>query len=144
MTSKRKTELPHGRGCPRPLITKHYECAQEWAYRESGGKRIRTLMLLDSDSNIFLLKRKACWPVWTTLRSTHKSDGYLWSGWRRWVIRAKDVFSHCYVGNQKWTSVHKSAEIVVAGHRDLVILFRWWYKEHPVSNLEHLGKWEFK
>jgi len=33
---------------------------------------------------------------------------------------------------------------VVAGHRDLVILFRWWYKEHPLSNLEHLGKWEFK
>ena len=58
MSSKRKTELLHGKGHPRPPIPKHYECPQGWAYFETGGNRIQIRVLLDSGSNIFLLNEK--------------------------------------------------------------------------------------
>jgi len=58
MSSKRKAELPHGKGRPRPPIPKHYECLQGWAYLEAGGNRIRIRVLLDSGSNSFLLNEK--------------------------------------------------------------------------------------
>ena len=37
-----------------------------------------------------------------------------------------------------------SAAIAAARHYDFVIPFRWWYMQHPLSNLEHPEKWEFK
>jgi len=54
-------------------------------------------------------------------------------------------YSHLIVleiGNGHRSTI--SAEIPAAGYYDLLIPFRWLYKEYPVSNLEDVGKWEFK
>jgi len=144
MSSKRKIELPHGKGRPRPPIPKHYECPQGWAYLETGGNRIRIRVLLDSGSNIFLLNEKLVNQFEIPYEVRQKAidivafDGVIASSGGK-------KYSHpitLEIGNGHRSTV--SAEIAAAGQYDLVIPFGWWYKEHPLSNLENPEKWEFK
>jgi len=144
MNSKRKTELPHGKGRPRPPIPKHYECPQGWAYLKTGGNRIRIRVLLDSGSNIFLLNEKLVNQFEIPYEVRQKAidivafDGVVASSGGK-------KYSHpitLEIGNGHRSTV--SAEIAAAGQYDLVIPFGWWYKEHPLSNLENPEKWEFK
>jgi len=137
MSSKRKVELPHGKGCPRPPIPKHYECPQGWAYLETGVNRIRIRVLLDSCSNIFLLNEKLVNQFQIPYEVRQKAidivafDGVV-------VSSAGKKYSHpitVEIGNGHRSTV--SAEIAAAGQYDLVIPFGWWYKEHALSNLEH-------
>jgi len=144
MSSKCKTELPHGEGCPRPPIPKHYECPQGWAYLATGGNRIRISVLLDSGSNIFFLNEKLVNQFEIPYEVRQKaSDIVAFDG----VIGSSGgkKYSHSItLDNGNGHRFMESAEIAAAGHYDLVRAFGWWYKEHPLSNLEKPEKWELK
>jgi len=144
MSSKRKIELPHYKGRPRPPIPKHYECPQGWAYLETGGNRILIRGLLDSGSNIFLLNEKLVnqWEI--AYEVCQKAiDIVAFDG----VVASSGGKKYAHpitleIGNGHRSRV--SAEIAAAGQYDLVIPFGWWYNENPLSNLENPEKWEFK
>jgi len=126
MSSKRKTELCHGKGRPRPPIPKHYECSQRWAYLETGGNRIQIRVLLDPGSNIFLLNEKVVNQLQIPYEVRQKAiyivafDGVV-------VSSGGKKYSHTItvqIGNRHRSTV--SAEIVAAGQYDLFIPFGWW------------------
>jgi len=140
MSSKRKTELPHGKGRPRPPIPKHYECPEGWAYLETGGNRIRIRVLLDSVLNIFLLNEKLVYQFEIPYKVRQKViDIVAFDG----VVASSGGKKYYHlitleIGNGDGSTV--SAEIAAAGQYDLVIPFGWWYEEHPLSNLENAEK----
>jgi len=101
-------------------------------------------VLLDSGSNIFLLNEKLVnqfeipYEVRRKVIDIVACDGVVASSGGK-------KYSHpitLEIGNGHRSTV--SAEIAAAGQYDLVIPFGWWYKEHPLSNLENPEKWEFK
>ena len=38
---------------------------------------------------------------------------------------------------------HISGEVASAGKYDLIILFRWWYREHTISHIDYPKEWNF-
>ena len=103
MSSNRKIQLPHGKGRLRPLIPKHYESPQGWAYLETGGKRIRIRVLLDSGSNIFLLNEKLVNQFEIPYEVRQKVIDIVAFDWVVASSGGKKVLSPDYVGNWKWT-----------------------------------------
>jgi len=146
MSSKGKAELPlsHGKGRPRPPIPKHYECPQGWAYLETGGNRIRIRVLLDSGFNFFLVNAKLVSQFEIPYEMRQKAIDIVASDGAVASLEGKK-YSHpitLEIGYGHRSTI--SAEIAAAGHYDLVIPFGWWYKKHPLSNVEDPEKWEFK
>jgi len=142
---KRKDTLPIGKRLrtqvPKPA---HYESPEGPAFIEAAGKRIRIRVLLDSGSNIFLINKDLVKHFNIPYETCQKAlnilafDGAVNSSGGK-------HFTHPILPEigKNGHRMHISCEVATAGKYDLIIPFGWWYKEHPIANIDEPQSWTF-
>ena len=116
---------------------KHYACPEGKAYIESQGRKHMINVLLDSDSNIFLLNQESARRLSISTEARDKPleiatfDGET-------VSTGGKYYTHPIL-LEIGTNGHRSlisCEVASAGKYDLIIPFGWWYKEHALLIIE--------
>src|SRR5437588_4617502 len=125
---------------PKP---KRYECPEGNTIIETGGRRIKIRVLLDSGSNIFLLNTKLVREA--NIPYTTRPTAIEIKGLHSTITsRGGKRFTHPIVLEIGLNS-HRSeisCEVADAGKYDLIIPARW-CKEHPLSEWKTPEKWQF-
>ena len=148
MTQKQRLHqtLPIGKRLkatkPKP---KQNDCPEGYTYVETIKGRTRVRVLLDSGSNIFLINQNLVKNLHMPYETRPTALPILTYEGTNTSYRGKH-YTHPIL-LEIWQNRHRSHilyEIASAGKYHLIIPFRWWYNEHPLSNIGDPKKWEFK
>jgi len=113
-----------------------YNSLEEHAHIYILGKHYRIPVLLDTGSNSFLINEQLTEDLFISyhLRTDPvQIQGFTGESICSWGrIFTKPLFLE--IGNNQHLSL-VSCEIVQAGTYDIIIQFRWWHQEHPITNI---------
>jgi len=122
--------------------TERYNCPEGHARIYILGKRYQIPVLLDSGSNIFLINEQLFEDLHIPYHS--RTDAVQIQGFTGETISSGGTnFTKplCLkIGSNKHLSL-VSCEKAPAGKYGMIILFRWWHQEHPITDIANPENW---